>query len=146
MKLALAWAANLFRTPLVAELAQLVEQCFRKAWVIGSNPMLGSIFGLQTGQPRPAAGEISRSVVRNVVVGEAALKFVAELECGDFVAQLGAEYFQAPAQIKGFEQRLSQTWIFAQTEGGQIDKGLGVFDGFEKRGHVIRSGRREFLL
>lgn len=27
---------------LVAELAQLVEQRFRKAWVVGSNPMLGS--------------------------------------------------------------------------------------------------------
>jgi hypothetical protein len=27
-----------------AELAQLVEQRFRKAWVVGSNPMLGSIF------------------------------------------------------------------------------------------------------
>ena len=47
MKLALAWAANLLRTPLDAELAQLVEQCFRKAWVICSNPMLGSIFKSQ---------------------------------------------------------------------------------------------------
>ncbi len=27
----------------LAELAQLVEQRFRKAWVVGSSPMLGSI-------------------------------------------------------------------------------------------------------
>ena len=34
----------LFRPSAVAELAQLVEQRFRKAWVIGSNPIVGSIF------------------------------------------------------------------------------------------------------
>ena len=47
----------------VAELAQLVEQRFRKAWVVGSNPMLGSTlkpgiqaFSLGAGFPFCAAG------------------------------------------------------------------------------------------
>ena len=42
---ALAEAGRLsyFTTPFEASLAQLVEQCFRKAWVAGSNPATGSI-------------------------------------------------------------------------------------------------------
>ena len=80
MKLALAWAANLLRTPLDAELAQLVEQCFRKAWVIGSNPMLGSIFRKpNTSTEVIFRGGVCFSVVADAVVGEAALEFVAQL-------------------------------------------------------------------
>ena len=44
LRLALGWRASFFRSsvPWFAELAQLVEQRFRKAWVAGSIPVLGS--------------------------------------------------------------------------------------------------------
>ena len=44
MKLALGAGAVFFRLSTRANIAQLVEQRFRKAWVIGSNPIVGSIF------------------------------------------------------------------------------------------------------
>ena len=40
--LAAGMMLSYFATPLNASLAQLVEQCFRKAWVAGSNPATGS--------------------------------------------------------------------------------------------------------
>ena len=87
-----------FDHQLFAELAQLVEQRFRKAWVIGSIPMLGSSF--KTPRGFTARGVL---VVRNLLVREATLKFLAQLKARDLFADLSAEEMEASSDIQRFE-------------------------------------------
>ncbi len=87
-----------FENKLFAELAQLVEQRFRKAWVIGSIPMLGSSF--KTPRGFTARGVL---VVRNLLVREATLKFLAQLKARDLFADLSAEEMEASSDIQRFE-------------------------------------------
>jgi len=67
---------------MLANIAQLVEQRFRKAWVVGSNPSVGSIL---------AGARGAGLVVGDVLVGQVALELAAEFQGVDFTAQSAAE-------------------------------------------------------
>lgn len=63
----------------------MVEQRFRKAWVVGSIPTIGSSFQVEWLGPDLGRG---RSVVADGVVGQAALQAFAELDGVDIAMEL----------------------------------------------------------
>jgi hypothetical protein len=69
-----------------------------------------------------------------VFVGEAALEFATELDLLDVATEFAVEELEAAVDVEGFEQLLLESRIFAEAEGGDIHKGLGIGDGFEKAG------------
>ena len=73
----------------------------QKIPVIGSIPMLGSSF--KTPRGFTARGVL---VVRNLILREPTLKLLAQLEAGDFFADLSAEDKEASSDIQRFEQSL----------------------------------------
>ena len=70
----------------------------------------------------------------------------AELERVHFGTEVAVEEFQALVDVERLEQFLFETRVFADAEGGEVGKDLGVFDGLEEAGELVGDGSAKALL